>query len=48
VREKKIQLDQQPKQPGGPSATPLPRNIPVFDCDVSLYAIKNELWVIRN
>jgi hypothetical protein len=48
-REKKyIQSDQPAWNPGGASATPKSRKIPVFDCAVALCTMQNELLVISN
>jgi hypothetical protein len=48
-REKKcIQSDQPPWNPGGTSATPQSRKVPVFDCAVALCTMQNALLVISN
>jgi hypothetical protein len=48
-REKKcIQSNQPAENPGGASATPQSRKIPVFDCAVALCTMQNALLVISN
>jgi hypothetical protein len=48
-RDKKyIQSDQPALKPGGASATPQSRKIPVFDFAVALCTMQNALLVISN